>query len=261
MAYNNPAQVMSNSHHDVLLAHPKIHSCLSAFVRAVLDCPCGDDCDALNAPDIISKRNALLPKLAMAEYEMEKFYARGLAAKSVLTDDDLNTFIYRDNYDELVREEISAARAASIMPDAKPIVFVGAGPLPLTAIDMYKQTGLPVVCVDFDDDAIALSTRMIAALGLADKIKVVRARGEDFDYAGSGLVMVAALVGGKDDVLARIRNTAPDAGIAVRSAEGVRTLLYAPVNENDFTRAGYAYVGKSRITPTIINTTLFFQPS
>lgn len=254
--------------HDVLLnerdlspANPKVNACLSAFVRAVLACPGVGSDDILAAPGVRVKRQMLLPKLSAAEYEMELFYARKLAARDVLTDDDLNTFIYRKNYDELVREEISAARAVNALPNAKPVVFVGSGPLPLSAIDMHKQTGLPVICVDSDPVAIDVSRRIVMALGLGDAIQIVESNGEEFDYSGAGLVMVAALVAAKDTVLNRIREMAPRAAVAVRSAEGVRTLLYDDVNPDGFNRAGYTYAGKSDATSTIINTTLFFHPN
>ncbi len=274
----NTALSLPVSHHDLLLSHfraahdvllveqdlsprnPKINSCLSAFVAAVLDCHCHDTCDLLAMPEVVSKRDAILPKLAQAEYEMEKFFALDFAAQDVLTDADLDHFIYRDNYVELVAEEIDAARTANVLPDDRPVVFVGAGPLPFSAIDMHKQTGLKMICIDSDADAVALSRKMIAALGMQDAIDVVQASGEDFDYSGAGLVMVAALVSAKDNVLARVRDTAPGVALAVRSAEGVRTLLYEQADERAMDRAGYDYAGKSRITDTIINTTLFFQP-
>jgi hypothetical protein len=119
---------------------------------------------------------------------------------------------------------------------------------------------LKINSIDSDADAVALTRNMNAALGMQDMIDVVQSSGEDFDYSDAGLVMVAALVSAKDNVLARVRDTAPGVGLAVRSAEGVRTLLYEQADERALDRAGYDYAGKSRITDTIINTTLFFQP-
>ena len=140
------------------------------------------------------------------------------------------------------------------------IYFVGSGPLPLTAVECARQTGRHITCVERDPVAAALSRRVIAQMGVANLVDVIEGDGAALDYAGAGLVMVAALVEGKDETIANIRNTAPGAMIGIRSAEGIRTLLYAQINHDDVTRHGYRLCGQSRTTEEVVNTTLFFRP-
>ena len=87
---------------------------------------------------------------------------------------------------------------AGIQPSSESqIVFIGSGPLPMTAIDMHLQTGAKIVCVDNDPEAVLLSRQMIENLGLSGSISVHQAEGDKFDYAGSDVVFVAALATSK----------------------------------------------------------------
>ncbi len=132
----------------------------------------------------------------------------------------------------------------------------------MTAIDMHLQTGAKIVCVDNDADAVLLSRQMIENLGLSDAISVHKAEGDKFDYAGSEIVFVAALATQKDNIVANIRTTAPEAYVAVRSVEkGAKALLYQEIAPTAFMDQGLTYVGKSEDThETTFNQTIIFAP-
>lgn len=228
-----------------------VNTSLIAFVRAVLDCECNHDCALLEQSDVLSMRRPMLQKLAEAEFEMEKFYA-DLS--------NLPNFPYHQNYRDLVTEEVLALKAMGHDLE-NPIYFIGSGPLPLTAIELALQTGQKVICVEKDPEAARLSRAVIRAYGLGDRVHVLDADGASINYEGSGLVMIAALTEGKDDILERIRQTAPDALLGIRSAEGLRTLLYEEIDQNHVARHGYVFGGKSLTNNHIINTTLLFRPA
>lgn len=235
---------------DLTPANENVNRCLKAFVQAVLDCRVSaQHSDLLDRADVRALRAPLVEKLSEAEFQMELFYAQP---------GRLESFPYHDNYRDLVAEEIHALRADAIAGD---VYFIGSGPLPLTAIEFARQSGQPVICVEKDAQAAILSRRVIAELGLSDKVSVIEADGATLDYKGAGLVMVAALVDKKDATILNIRKTAPQAMIGIRSAEGLRTLLYHAVDQDEITRNGYRLTSQTRATPAIVNTTLFFAPA
>ena len=247
---------------DLSPRNEKVNSCLSDFVEAVLDVSLDpSSLSTLSHPTIQRIRPALLEKLSQAEYEMERYFGEMFASRDHVTPEDLNDFWYRDCYQNLVAQEIDTLRQVGIDANSDTqICFVGSGPLPMTAIDMHLQTGARIICVDNDDDAIDLSRKMIANMGLSDQIEVHHADGNSFDYTGNNVVFVASLVGDKNSVIAKIRTDAPEAQVAVRSVEGLKAMLYEPVATDEFSANGYSFLEKSTDGPGTINTTLFFTP-
>lgn len=234
---------------DLTPANSRVNASLKAFVQAVLDCGESAGHSALlDRDDVCALRPKLLQKLSEAEFQMELFYAQP---------GRLASFPYHENYRELVAEEVAALEGQAIHGD---IYFVGSGPLPLTAIEFTRQTGRDVICIERDAYAAALSRRVIAELGLEDKVTVREENGAALDYKHAGLVMIAALVEGKDETLRAIRDTAPDSLLGIRSAEGLRTLLYDAVNTEMVMRNGYRLSAQTRATQAVVNTTLFFAP-
>jgi hypothetical protein len=71
-------------------------------------------------------------------------------------------------------------------------------------------------------------------------------------------VIVASLVPDKTRVMRRIRATQPAAVVALRSAEGLCTLLYDPLDEAELDALGCRYLGRTRHNPRAINTTLLY---
>lgn len=245
--------------HDLTPANQNVNRALGAFVRAVLDYP-EDSLTEIQAilshHDVQNLRAPLLRKLAEAEFQMELFYAQPGRVAS---------FPYHENYRVLVAEEIAAVNLDHVTQDGDDAVpgeiyFIGSGPLPLTAIECARQTGRHVICVERDPVAAALSRDVIAQLGMSLLVDVIEGDGAVMNYAGAGLVMVAALVEGKEKTIAHIRDTAPNAMIGIRSAEGIRTLLYEQIDHADVKAQGYRLCGQSRTTQEVVNTTLFFSP-
>lgn len=231
---------------------------LSRFVTATLN---GSDLryqSVLDSPEVQKIRPSLLEMLSGAEYEMEVHWGDHFANKGAMQPEDLDEFWYRDCYANLIAEEISALKKVDVEPNHEhSIVFIGSGPLPMTAIDMHLQTGAKIVCVDNDEKAVTVSRQMIDNLGLSDVIEVYHSSGEDFDYGGNDIVFVASLISQKEGVVERIRETAPKAIVGVRSVEGIRAMLYEPVQENAFTSNGLKFAVKTQDehNGTTVNTT------
>jgi hypothetical protein len=248
-------------HHETDLSprNPRINAALGALVGGVLAVRSGDEAASVLAdPGVQALRSGLLAKLAVAEGEMERHWCERLCARAGLATADLADFVYWDCYRHLVEGELHCLPPPGEPAKAQCISFVGAGALPLSAILMHVRTGMPVRCIDVDPHACRLARALCDRLGLAG-VGVRCAQGADCDYAQSRVVLVASLVPEKADVVARVRSTSPAALVALRSAEGLSTLLYDPVEESEIEAMGCTLIGKTGANPHTINTTLFYD--
>lgn len=244
--------------------NPRVNMLLSNLVHTLAEAE-EKDIDkrfVLNDRRVQMIRKPLLNVLSRAEYEMEMYFSSAFNKAARLSDKDLDGFWYRDNYRDLIAQEIRGLKAHTdfdtLLADARPAVFVGAGPLPLSAIDLHKQTGKKCVCVELDAAAAQNGQGMIDRLGLGDAITYVTADGRDVDYGQFSLIMVASLVHAKAEVFQRIHDTAPHATVAVRSAEGLKALLYQPVDIADIESRGFRYQGTAQADRRTVNATFFF---
>ncbi|MBI4943384.1 MAG: nicotianamine synthase, partial [Actinobacteria bacterium] len=129
------------------------------------------------------------------------------------------------------------------------VCFVGGGPLPLSALLLHRTTSAHVRVVDHDPTAVDLANRLLDALGAGDGVRCVPAdassgTGLAAATAGCDLVVVAALVGLTPEAKRRVLGTlagvlAPGTWVLLRSADGLRTLLYPAVDVGDVRRCGF----------------------
>lgn len=211
--------------------------------------------------DIATLQKGLLSKLSEAEYRMELFDSRHLCDQPEFG--LANLFKYKNwgNYESLVGEELKQLRKI-IRPEeiTSPIVFVGSGPLPLSAVLLHLRWNVSVFCVDIDPDACEAARLMMERSHLGDKVQIVLGDGAEFDYAAFQHVFIASLVTQKDKVLEQIRRTNPDALVAIRTAEGIRRLMYEAINEEAIAAAGWRLLGRtSPIENRVINSARFYR--
>jgi hypothetical protein len=214
--------------------------------------------------------------LAHAEHEMEHFCASAMVGGETGAEERFSSyrhFIYRGNYEALVAAELHAiewhTHARPIGTGGESIAFVGAGPLPMSAIMFHQRTGLQVTCIDNDEKSCQLARQLVLHLaanetGLKDlnkAIHIVNASGEEHHYGTHPIVFIANLVEDKIPIIMRIANTSNAATTTViRSAEGLSTLLYRP---EDCIVAQEKYnahlVGKTRLSAEAINTSFVYR--
>jgi nicotianamine synthase len=207
---------------------PKVNAAFHGLVSAVLRNP-------------LLHRNALArvaaphlrAKCARAEFALEAYWAeRVLEAKC--SHEELKDFPYWNNYERLTALEWRAI--AKRRPGASHIVFLGAGPLPATALILAKRYGCFVTLVDYSAQAVVLARRLVHALGLSAQIDVIHAHAETFtDFANVDVVYVAALVGRTFGIEERLythlaQHVSPSTLLLARSAHGSRQLLYRPMS-------------------------------
>lgn len=225
---------------------------------------------------VMCRRPTLLARLSAAETAMERFWAERFTRMPGLCLANLVEFTYWTNYQRLVGNELRTLERShaclSVMASQSPcsaeckgeecgsVVFVGAGPLPLSAILLHTTTGLRVHCVDIDSEACELTGKLLHKLGLHN-MHVIHADGGVLEYNGVSAIFIASLVSDKERVIRRIRARNTNAVIALRSSEGLSTLLYEPVNTRALEASGFRTVAQTPPDRKTINTTLFCVPA
>jgi hypothetical protein len=252
---------------DLSPRNEKITQVLTALVGSLSDqYSAKEERAILTDPRVQSVRTPMLDKLAQAEGDMEKYWAEYFLSKDELTVEDLKEFWYWQNYDDLVNGELphmqsfNKAAGNRASNDNDHIVFVGAGPLPLTAIIRHLKTGVRMTCVDNDPVACAQSRKLLQMTGLDQHIDVVEGNGAEIDYSSYSHVIVAALVPNKSETVGRVRETAEKrVKIGIRSAERLHTLLYDPLDEAMDILKDCSFASRTAHDPKVINTTVFYD--
>lgn len=116
-------------------------------------------------------------------------------------------------------------------------VMIGCGQLPLSALHVHDRTNVgEVVCVDVRQEAVDDVRFLARKLGI-NNLRSDLCDGKDFDFQGARIVYVANMVKGKDAVVARVLETAPEeVQIVVRSPAGLGRLWTEALE--DVTRLG-----------------------
>jgi len=217
----------------------------------------------LNDEYIRLNRRELQEKLSEAECLGELGAARVLSGLGGPALDIVAGLPNWNVYLDMVSHEMSALRRhvrRDRYPDSSPIVFVGSGPVPLSAIILHLYGDAEAVCLEMDSAARDSSVSLLRHLGLDSKVTVVKANGSDFDYGPYGRIFVASLVRNKFEVLERISRTSRDPLVAVRTAEGVRQLMYESVDETELDKRGWRIVGRTCPEDRLfLNSTLFLE--
>ncbi len=244
---------------DLSPRNPRITKTLTAFVQNIIAAEQSfteaEKQEVLDNRLVKTVRPALLNGLSRAEYEMELYFSDLFLSDPNFTEDSLNDFWYLQNYIDLVDLELETITLPKQAD--KEVVFIGSGPLPLTAIIMAQKTGMHMTCLDLDEYAIIRGHELTKKLGISDKIQYKQSAGHEYDYKDAALVMIASLVGNKEEVLNTIQNTADEPPqVAIRSAEGLHALLYEPVTPSILDDFNMCVQKQTRQEPRVINTTL-----
>lgn len=143
---------------------------------------------------------------------------------------DPNQYPFQTTYNRL---SLMEARAGN-MQQGKQIMHIGTG-WPGTAIGLYRQFGIPVLCVEKDPCVAEKSEEALKRLGLLgnDKLRILCADGTTINPQGYNTVIVSAMVPDRDKatILRNLRNlatgTTSDPFLILRSpADSARSLFY-----------------------------------
>ena len=246
---------------DLSPRNQKISTALRELVDLLLRSYSSAEAAAIvNHPEITALRISLLDRLSEAESALERFWSQRFRNRKTLHVRDLREFLYWRNYERLLGMELKALAATGRFKTQKhgEIVFVGGGPLPLSAIVLHMRTGKPVLCVDADAEASECAAKLLTKLNLS-QVSAVHTDGVDFDYGGASAIFIASLTNRKMDVAKRIVETCKEPVVAVRTVDGVRALLYRPADLAALKAAGLSLAGQTKADAETINSTLFFN--
>ena len=212
---------------------PRTNSLFGDLVQTVLATPDRQALDILAHPQVEGRKTVIRDLSARGETELEHTWAERIA-----TAPDpgaaLAEFPYLDNYHRLTALEARLLTHAGGTPTS--VAVLGCGPLPLSTVGYADALGCSVVGLDRDPTAVALAQRVTARIGTA-RVRFEQADATDVDLTAHDAVVLAALVGESPSAKATIlRQMAgamrPGAMLLARSARGLRTLLYPPVDLN-----------------------------
>jgi nicotianamine synthase len=169
---------------------------------------------------------------SVAEYEMEVYWAEKIVESKNGTK-ELQKFWYYKNYEQLV--DLEHANITCLYKKVRTILFVGGGPLPLTAIVLCRKYGLTCTILERDSSSYSLSIKLIKKLELSDKIKIINTDAESYSsYSKFDVIYLAAMVGqdvkAKSGIISLIHNKLQKGNVLLcRSSHGTRELLYTPI--------------------------------
>ncbi len=211
---------------DTLTPSDKVNALFTSLVNYVTDFSNHSRQKTLSKAKIAKLQNIC----SKAEYEMEVYWAKRIISGEY----ELKDFPYYQNYVELTRVEWAALKSCHDHAHHN-VLFVGSGPLPMTAIILATLHNTSVTLVDSDLEAVRLSKKVINTLGLGQQIKIMHGDAAGFKkYHNFNTIFIAALVGdsakGKIEIFDSIKeNLADHTHIITRSSWGKRKLLYQPL--------------------------------
>ena len=252
---------------------PTVDGAFRRLVRLVVDTPPEAAAAVLAHPAVRDLVDDLRSLCFEGEYQLELAWARRIA-ESPDPAAELGRFPFVANYRQLhaLERDAVARLAEGAGGRRRPgrVAFVGSGPLPLTAF-LLAGEGTQVDNVDRDPVALVASRRVAGALAVTglgfvhlDAGGAVgggarEGAGPGADLGAYGSVVLAALVGRTPDEKARViahlaDAMAPGAVLVVRSARGLRTLLYPEVDPRAL--AGFDVLGSVHPTGEVINSVI-----
>jgi len=139
------------------------------------------------------------------------------------------------DYTLYARFERLIEREVSLLQGVKPgrLLFIGSGPMPITALCLQQRLGIPIDCLEKYQTAVDESKSVMKMLSCENAINIYQGYGEEIDASQYDVVLVALLAKPKYDILAQIRDTSKDdVRIICRTSEGSRKVFYEPTEDN-----------------------------
>ncbi len=173
---------------------------------------------------VLYQLRSILPDLqylcSQAEYELEKHWSK----KIIDYPDAISKFSYYQHYQKLIAWEKQIANSI----DQK-VLFIGAGPLPLSAMLWNQNSKNKIDCIDKDLEACQLGTACLGALN--HELRYIWSDIYQHTQFNYDLIILGALVGQNNEqkqiILNHIaRHVKPQTKVLVRSSKGLRQLLY-----------------------------------
>lgn len=203
-----------------------LHRNITALEHLIFAQDSGGDAKQILANFSAEERSYLTAAYCRWETELEDQFAHEILDASQTR---FENYLLSDRFATLISEELAMVGP----PKPERILFIGSGPLPISAYHLHLQTNLPIDCLDQNPAAIELSSKAIERLGLQAALRIINGEGERFQVREYDLIVIALLAKPKRRILRNLRRHAsPDCRILCRTSSGLRTLLYEPTPDS-----------------------------
>ncbi len=178
-----------------------------------------------------------------------------------MTDVQTGVATRADQYPFQMKDDRLAALESRLagMKRGEPVVHIGTG-WPGTAIGLYRQFGVPVICVEIDPIIATRSKKALQKLNLygEDKLQVVAIDGCRLNIANFNNIIISAMVPNRDkisilhnirDLLVEEYDDSPNV-IIRKPPDAIRELIFQSCNEID-TYPNLGNLGMKEIARTI----------
>ncbi len=208
------------------LAFPVLHEHILALEKLVFaEDPSSPEALLALSEITADERVELNKAYCLWETELEYRYARDILSGKEIT---LDNYLLNERFERLVKRELSLLNGDT----PQRVLFVGSGPLPISAFHMQKLIKRPIDCLDRSEPAVEISKDVIERLGFDDSIRVFNGLGETFDISDYDVILIALLASPKRRILRNLRKkAAPNCRILCRTSFSLRTLVYEPTPE------------------------------
>jgi nicotianamine synthase len=189
-----------------------------------------------NDPEIRAMESDLRSRCCAGEYELERLWAERISTAPDARA-ELLRFPFFEDYTKLAHFNANAVQLSGPARISR-VLFVGSGPLPLSAYLLAQQQPWEVDCLDISPEAINASRRFFAAVG-ESRLQVIES---DIlahtDLKKYDAIFLAALVGNDEGQKRRIfehlhKHMRSGARLLVRTSHHLRTLYYTHVKPED----------------------------
>lgn len=168
-----------------------------------------------------------------AEYELERYWSEQIINANN-PEAEIKKFPYYNNYEKLTKLEWCSLEGCTEHKKHS-ILFLGGGPLPMTAILLAQKYKEKSVIIDNNFEAVRVAKLLVKSINLEKMIEVRLADATTFDgYKNFNTIFLAALAGSslkeKENIVRAIRKSCDkNVHVLARSSWGSRSLLYKPL--------------------------------
>ena len=205
----------------------KLHEAIMQLESFILSVP-------QDGPEAASLLERISPEMLARTNESYRFWQTQLedrfAHRFVEGGLSLQDYLLYKRISALVKRELAMVSRSSIHR----ILFLGSGALPISAIMLHSETGLPVDCVARDSSAVEISQKVIRNYGMGDAVTVLGDRSSAYDTRNYDLIVIGLLFNPKKSVLKTIRKRCrPGCQVLCRTSNGIWQLLYEPTSDRE----------------------------
>ena len=200
---------------------------------------------------------------AITETELEKHWATQIIQSSRPAE-TIKQYPYYQDYVNLIQKEIKLLLSTQwVIPKNGQALIIGSGPLPLTSYELFRQVKLQTIDhVDISEEACQLCEHFHNALQIPSIVHYSPGETATLPLQKYDFIVVASLAGttvvDKQNIIKNIiPSLKPNGRILVRSAQGIRSLMYLEVPGNCFD--GLSLINEHHPDDKVVNSGLVYQ--